>query len=209
MSCKPQLVAIVGGSGSGKSWLADQLRQRLGKEAGRISLDSFYLDRSYLSRLRRGAVNFDHPRAIDWPLFQNTLEACLSGTEFHLPAYDFKTHCRGAAREICKPRPVFLVDGLWLLRRSAIRRCFALSVFLDCTEATRLERRLRRDVLERARTELSVREQFLATVSPMHQRHVEPQRRWADLVISEPMDTVQVERLSNQIRTLLNLNSIL
>src|SRR5438876_8668707 len=62
----PIFVAIVGGSGSGKSWLAKRLQTRLGTMATRITLDDFYKDRSHLPPQRRAKVNFDHPAAINW-----------------------------------------------------------------------------------------------------------------------------------------------
>src|SRR5690242_4898362 len=88
----PKLVAIVGGSCAGKSWLADQLQGILGKTAGRLSLDQFYRDRSHLTPARREAINFDHPRAIDWDCLEGVLRDCLAGRATSAPHYDFATH---------------------------------------------------------------------------------------------------------------------
>lgn len=209
MICRPQLIAIVGGSGSGKSWLAERLRERLGKEADCFSLDNFYLDRSHLEAAERRSINFDHPRSIDWALVERTLALCRAGGDFRLPVYDFKQHSRSPVWEMCKPRQIYIVDGLWLLRRARVRRCFSLTLFLECSESTRLERRLHRDVIERGRTEPSIRDQFFGTVCPMHKRFVEPQRKQADLVIPEPIGPVQVDQLADHIRTFLKLKQTL
>src|ERR1043165_4477758 len=90
----PLLVAIVGGSGSGKSRLADELQTALGKSAGRLSLDDFYRDRSHLSAARRATINFDNPKAIDWISFEHVLANCLCRRKTRIPRYDFSTHCR-------------------------------------------------------------------------------------------------------------------
>jgi uridine kinase len=203
MAPKPQLVGIIGGSGAGKSWLAGQLRQRLGKETGRISLDDFYVDRSHLAPSRRNKINFDHPRSIDWELVSSVLKDCLAGRAARLPKYDFSSHSRLPDREVCKPKALLLMDGLWLLHSAAMRRQFALTIFLDCSECDRLQRRLLRDTADRGRSEASVREQFASQVAPMHARYVQPQARWADIVLTETPDLAAVDRLADRIRNLL------
>src|SRR6266404_2555013 len=169
---RPILVAIVGGSGSGKSHLAGKLQAGLGRHAARLSLDDFYRDRSRLSPALRARVNFDHPGAIEWRLVERALRRCLAGKPAQIPRYNFATHSRSARSETFKPRPVALVDGLWLLRRPALRSLFALRVFIDCPRRTRLSRRLTRDQRSRGRTATSIRQQFQATVEPMHARYV-------------------------------------
>src|SRR5579862_7022667 len=119
---RPRLVAIVGGSGAGKSWLAQQLQRRLGKEATRLCLDDFYRDRAHLPVAQRGQINFDHPRAIDWPLFEAILRACRAGRLLAVPRYDFSRHVRRRSPGWWRPKPVVLVEGLWLLRRASLRR---------------------------------------------------------------------------------------
>ena len=179
----PILVAIVGGSGSGKTWLAGKLQAALGPKAARLSLDDFYHDRSGLSPARRATINFDHPRAIDWESLERVLLDCCAGKAARLPCYDFKTHSRLRSSKLLKLRPIILVDGLWLLRRPSIRRLFDLRVFLVCPASIRLRRRLARDVLARGRTRASIEKQFWTTVQPMHLKYVAPQARWADVVL--------------------------
>src|SRR5215471_9198106 len=88
------LVAIVGGSGSGKTWLAERLKTKLRGKAAHLSLDNFYRDRSHLSPSRRARVNFDNPASIDWQTLRRVLSAVLRSRRTRLPGYDFKTHCR-------------------------------------------------------------------------------------------------------------------
>lgn len=194
------LVAIVGGSGAGKTWLADQLQARFGKEAGRLSLDSFYRDRSHLTFRQRARLNFDHPRAIDWELVHRALDACREGRAVRVPRYSFAEHTRLAQWDLWRPKPVVFVDGLWLLRAGRIRRLFGLRIFIECPERIRLERRLRRDAAERSRSESSVRQQFRTRVLPMHCRYVDPQRTWADVILSGRIDGRAVDAIAEEIR---------
>jgi uridine kinase len=197
----PLLIAIVGGSGSGKSWLADKLQSELGATAARLSLDDFYRDLFHLPPERRALVNFDEPRAIDWAALEDVLRLCVTGRAASVPRYDFKSHCRLRRPKTFKPKPIILVDGLWLLRRRSIRRLFDLSIFLHCASGTRLRRRLARDLLSRGRTRTSVRQQFRTTVEPMHRRYVTPQARLADIVFRAQLSERWVQKLAELLRS--------
>jgi uridine kinase len=197
---RPLIVAIVGGSGAGKSWLADKLTAALAPDAAGLSLDDFYRDRSHLSEARRARLNFDHPRAIDWAALEKALRRCLAGFPTALPCYDFASHCRLRKVRILKPKPIVIVEGLWLLRRPAIRRLFGFRVFLECPVRIRLRRRLDRDRRSRGRTGSSVKNQFWSTVEPMHERHVAPQSKFADLVLSGRPSSRDVARLARLLR---------
>lgn len=195
----PQLVAIVGGSGAGKTFLANQLKKHLGKDALVISLDSFYRDRSHVPAERRGKCNFDDPRAIDWSCLERTLKKLINRQPVRVPRYDFATHCRVAEQMLLNPKPIVIVDGLWLLRRPTLRRLFTHKIFIECHTRLRLERRTKRDVVERGRTEDSVCEQFIETVAPMHKKFVQSQARWADVVLQGTFGEAEVKVLAKQI----------
>jgi uridine kinase len=196
----PLLIAIVGGSGAGKSWLAEQLQKKLGKTAARISLDDFYLDRSHLSPRRRALINFDHPRAIDWVSLEKVLQDCRAGRATRVPQYDFKTHSRRTGTAVLSPKPVILIDGLWLLRRASLRRMFGVRIFIDCPTKLRLSRRLARDLLLRGRERASVDHQFWKMVEPMNIQYVVAQARWAHILLKAPIKKTDVSHLAGQIR---------
>jgi uridine kinase len=197
---QPLLVAIVGGSGSGKSWLADKLQAALGPKAGRLSLDDFYRDRSHLSTAQRARINFDRPAAIDWTAFQRVLNSCLHWRKVRIPRYDFKTHCRLSRSRVLKPKPIILVEGLWLLRSPRIRKLFGFRIFLDAPMQLRLRRRLARDVTDRGRSRKSVQAQFRKTVEPMHRKFVVPQGRLAHIVLQSSWGVREIDHLANRIR---------
>jgi uridine kinase len=198
---RPLLVAIVGGSGAGKTWLARKLETAFAPEAARISLDDFYRDRSHLPPARRQQVNFDHPRAIDWGALECALEDCLAGKIVRLPVYDFKSHCRFSRTQVLLPKRLLILDGLWLFRQRTLRRLFDWRIFIDCPFRTRRQRRLARDLRTRGRTRASVQRQFRDSVQPMHDRFVAPQRRWADVVLPGDFGRREVRQIVRQLRS--------
>ena len=205
---KAHLIAVAGGSGSGKTWFAGQLLESFGARAGRISLDDFYCDQSHVPPAERDRINFDHPSAIDWPLFERTLAMIGRGEPAWLPIYDFATHTRRVEAREWQPRSLVFLDGLWLLRRAALRRRYRLSIFIDCPEAVRRERRLRRDLCERGRSAASVAAQFDQHVAPMHRRFVAPQIRLADLVLASPVARTEAQSVVTRCRELLKAQNL-
>lgn len=197
-----QLIAIVGGSGSGKTWLAEQLQRALGASAVRLSLDDFYRDRSSLPLPARQEINFDHPHAIDWQQFEQVLHDCRHGRPTCVPRYDFATHVRKLSGKEVLPAPFVLVEGLWLLWRPRIAKWFDLKIFLDCPAHLRLERRLMRDLSERGRSADAIYSQFWKTVVPMHDQFVAPQAGLADIILQSPPGETALRKLNEKIAML-------
>ena len=201
-SVRPRFIAVVGGSGSGKSWLANRLLACLGQESGLVSLDDFYRDLGHLVAETRDGVNFDDPAAIDWEAVRGTMDCLAIGVPAEIPAYDFASHTRRAGGRMQPPARFILVEGLWLLHRQWLRKRFDLSVFVDCPDAERLRRRIKRDVLARGRTAAAVRSQFELHVRPMHARFVEPQRHVAGHLVPSPLSDAGFAALLAAVRGL-------
>ncbi len=189
-------IAVVGGSGAGKTWFVRRLCRVFGGAASHLSLDDFYRDRSHLSMGRRARLNFDIPDAIDWSDAATVLQHCRAGRPTALPAYDFATYSRQPARRSWEPRALVFADGLWLLRPAEMRPLFDLKLYLDTPTGLRLERRVARDTAERGYTAEAVRERLESMVLPMHARYVEPQKRHAHLVLSQPYREAEVAALA-------------
>lgn len=198
----PLQVAIVGGSASGKGTLAAALLNALPGRVGRVELDAFYRDLSALPPARRAGWNFDHPRAIDWPAARRAFDQLAAGRPAWLPGYDFARHVRLPAGRWVPPRPVMVWDGLWLLDWSWMRRRFDLGIYVACDPAACLARRLARDVRERGRSAESVRRQYRTQVLPGQRRFVEPQRRWADVVVHSPWLAAALRALAHRLRAM-------
>lgn len=194
-----QLIAVVGGSGAGKGWLVERLRRMLAPHAASLQLDDFYRDRSHLPPARRARINFDIPAAIDWEIAAQVLQEVRAGRSTLVPRYEFATHTRGADFRPWQPHPIVFVDGLWLLRPPAVRRLFALKLYLDTPADLRCTRRLARDIAERGYTSEYVDRQLHRAVLPMHARYVEPQKRHADLVLAQPFQEPELLALADRL----------
>ena len=183
---KPYVIGVAGGSGSGKTYFASALRQRLGPElCDIIYQDSFYFDQSANFDFDGGSVNFDHPDSIDFQLLAERIRMLKSEQAVALPIYDFKTHSRKLETENFQPRPVIVVDGILIFHPEEVRSLFDERIFFDTSEELRYERRLNRDVHERGRTPEGVRNQFLKQVKPMHDKFVDPSKNFADFMVRD------------------------
>lgn len=183
------MIGVCGGSGSGKTTLAQRLVHSLGPgDAVCLSFDSYYRDLADLTVEQRALVNFDHPDSLDVAMLVDHLQSLRAGDEVAVPHYDFANHTRSGDLDLIDPRRYIIVEGILLFAFAEIRRELDVMVFRECPEETRAERRLRRDVTERGRTPDSVRVQWATTVQPMHELHVEPYARYADVVTTQDQE---------------------
>jgi uridine kinase len=186
MAGRPYVVGIAGGTGSGKTTVAERLAEAMPR--GRcvtIDHDAYYRDQSHLSPDDRADVNYDHPAALDSELLARHLRELRAGRTVEIPIYDFATHTRRTETRTIEPSRVIIVEGILVFAEPALREQMDIKIFVDTDPDIRLMRRIRRDLEERGRTFQSVRDQYYATVRPMHLEHVEPSKRWADLILPE------------------------
>ncbi len=187
---RPFVVALAGGSGTGKTTLTRALIARLGPDrCALLDHDSYYRDLAHLPPDERARTNFDHPDSIENELLAEHLRRLRGGAMVHKPRYDFATHTRRRDTEPVLARPIVLVEGILLLAVAELRPCFDLRVYLDTPPDVRALRRLQRDIVERGRTIESVHRQYLESVRPMHEQFVEPSRRHSDLELRWPAAT--------------------
>lgn len=179
-----KIIAITGGSGAGKTTLARALARRLGAGAVIVAEDDYYRCASAIEDFDAATHNFDAPEAKEHDLLCAHLQLARSGDAFDKPVYDLVTHRRLPQVERIAHASAVIVEGIHLLARADLRALFDLKVFVEADEALRLGRRMIRDVEMRGRTPRSVLTQFFATVRPMHDAHVEPQRAFADIVLT-------------------------
>lgn len=183
-----KIIAITGGSGAGKTTLARTLARQLGAGAVVIAEDDYYRCASTIPSFDAATHNFDAPDAKEHDLLRAHLQLARSGEAFDKPVYDLVTHRRLPQVERIAHAEALIVDGIHLLASPELRALFDLKIFIDADEALRLGRRMVRDVEARGRTPRSVMTQFFSTVRPMHERHIEPQRAFADIVLACPFD---------------------
>jgi uridine kinase len=184
LSTSALLVGIGGGSGSGKSALAHALVAALGPgRAALLAHDAYYRDGAARSGGARAMADYDVPEALDQALFLQHLGALRAGRSVRPPIYSFTIHRRVGDGVAVLPRPIVVVEGVFLLWDPTVRARLDLRIFLDAPERVRFERRLARDVGERGRTPEAVLTQLATTVREAHHTYVEPTRAMADLVL--------------------------
>lgn len=183
---RPFILAIAGGTGSGKTTVAHRLADALDpSHFALVKLDSYYRDRTDLTLAERAEINYDHPDAFDWQLLRDHLRSLLDGQPVDIPVYDFADFNRSADVTCTAPARVVCVEGILVLYEAELRSLFDLRVYVDTDADVRLIRRLRRDVAERGRAPESVIDQYLSTVRPSHEQFVEPSKRFAHVIIPE------------------------
>lgn len=179
------IISIAGGSGSGKSFFVDKIKEEIDdSEILFISQDNYYKDLSDIPFDERIKTNFDHPDAIDFDLIIHHLQELKSGNKINMPVYDYVTHTRKKEMQIVESRPVIVLEGILILCRDEILELSDLKIFIDTPDDLRIIRRIRRDIKERGRSVDSVIDQYLNTVRPMYLKFVEPSKKYADQILS-------------------------
>ena len=197
----PLIIGVAGGSGSGKTTIADSIVDAIGSESvALIQHDSYYRDQTHLPVEERAKVNYDHPDSLETDLLVTHLEALLAGEAIERPVYDFTVHNRADETVTVEPKPAVIVEGILVLYEPGLRRLMDLKVYVDTDADLRIVRRLDRDMTERGRTFASVQQQYLETVRPMHLQFVEPSKRYADIVIPEGYNLGAVGTVISAIR---------
>ncbi|MBL8741601.1 MAG: uridine kinase [Myxococcales bacterium] len=209
----PLVVGIAGGSGSGKTTVANHIRAALaeafaamgaGAKKGDVCIvehDAYYRDRRDLTYAERCQLNFDHPDSLETELLVEHVAALRAGKAADIPIYDFKNHERSAEVRTVGPSRVVIVEGILVFADEALRKTFDLRVYVDTDADIRAFRRIRRDIEHRGRSFESIREQYYATVRPMHLMFVEPSKRHAHVILPEGGDNrIGIEMVTSFVR---------
>ena len=186
MTGAPVVIGVAGGTGSGKTTVANAILRRLGE--GKMSVlfhDAYYRDFVDLPKDVLDRKNFDHPDSLETELLIRHVKALKRGMVVEAPIYDFRLHRRAPETRRVEPLPVVLVEGILIFAEPELRKLFDVKIFVDTDADVRLIRRIRRDIAERGRSLDSVVEQYQTTVRPMHLEFVEPSKRYADLIVPE------------------------
>ena len=201
----PLVIGIAGGSGSGKTTVAQEILTRVVTDRiAYLQHDSYYKDLTGLPPTQRAEVNFDHPHSLETELLIKHVVALRDLQPVEVPIYDFSTDSRTAKTFTVTPRGVILVEGILIFVEPELRKLFDIKLFVDTDADVRFIRRLHRDITERGRTTESVITQYMSTVRPMHLEFVEPSKRYADVIIPEGgFNTAAMDMVVARIETLL------
>jgi uridine kinase len=201
----PILIGIAGGTGSGKTTMAEKIQDAFPDQSILICQDSYYKDLSHHPLEEKARLNFDHPNSLDFDLLRDHLLDLIQWKAIEQPIYSFTTHKRDTKTQRVEPAQVIIVEGILLFAALEVRDLFDLKIFVETDADIRLIRRIERDIAERGRSFDSVKEQYLTTVKPMHAAFVEPSKQYADVII--PMcrqNQIAVDLVISRIRSHLN-----
>ena len=202
----PLVIAIAGGTGSGKTTVANVILERAGAHhIAYLAHDAYYKDLKDLPAAQRERINFDHPNSLDTDLLIQHVRELKANRPIALPVYDFKTHSRTQKTVPVEPQPIIIVEGILIFVEPRLRDLFDVKIYVDTDPDIRFIRRLQRDIAERGRTMESVIHQYLNTVRPMHQEFVEPSKRYSDVIIPEGgFNTVALDMVVARVEALLH-----
>lgn len=186
VAIQPFVIGIAGGTGSGKTTIAEKIAASVPVGTATVlPHDAYYRDLRNLSLEQRERINFDHPDSLETELLAQHLVRLRAGETIEMPQYDFARHARQDETIPVHPVPLIIVEGILVFAEPKLRELMDLKIFVDTDADIRILRRIRRDIERRGRSFESIRDQYYATVRPMHLQFVEPSKRHADVILPE------------------------
>ena len=179
------VIGIAGGTGSGKTTLMKNIMEKFGDVVTVLSHDNYYHRHDDMPFEERCQLNYDEPAALETDLMAQQLDALRHGQAIDCPVYDFAAHNRSNETMRIEPRQVIIVEGILIFENEALRNLMDIRIFVDTDADIRICRRIKRDVNKRGRTLESVITQYQTTVKPMHDKYVEPSKKYAHIVVPE------------------------
>jgi uridine kinase len=207
---RPIIIGIAGGSGSGKTTIAQKIHKSLPEDRVLImTQDSYYKDHKDMTKEERDQINFDHPDAFDTELLVAQLKQLLNGQAIEMPIYDFPTHLRSDKTIHVEPADIIILEGILVLADERLRDLMSIKVYVDTDDDIRLIRREKRDMKERGYDLDYIISQYLTTVKPMYNQFIDPSKRYADIIVPEGGENnVAIDMLSTKIRSVLHENDV-
>lgn len=202
---KPVIIAICGGTGSGKTTVATEILKALPETSvSIIHQDAYYKLQDNKTFDERTKTNYDHPFAFDTDLLLEHLTDLSNGKDINMPVYDFSNHNRSSETVNICSREIIILEGILILEDERLRDMMDIKIFVDTDTDLRIIRRITRDMNERGRSLESVIEQYLLTVKPAHEQFIEPSKKYADIIIPEGgFNTVAIDIMVGKINTIL------
>ena len=202
------IIGIAGGTGSGKTTVVNKIINSLSQgEVAVLRQDSYYKDSSHRPPELRSKINFDEPDAIEWPLLVKHLCELKEGKTIQMPTYSYLSCTRQAETVAVEPRDVVIVEGILVLTDAGLRDMLDVKVFVDADADERLIRVIARDCIERGRTPQMVIDRYQDVLKPMHLQHIEPCKRFSDLIVPQGgSNTVAIGLLTDYIKSRLHKN---
>jgi uridine kinase len=208
MSKKPFVIGIAGGSGSGKTFFLKCFLNHFNEnEVCLLSQDDYYFRVAHTMTAEENKFyNFDQPSTIDNQQFISDINKLIEGETVHQKEYTFNNP--GAEPKLLeiKPAPIIIVEGLFILHFKEIANLFDMKIFIDTQEDIALQRRLKRDLIERGYPENDVIYKWENHVVPAYKDYLLPHKDLCDVIITNNThvaeDIIKVSsEISDRLRT--------
>lgn len=202
------IIGIAGGTGSGKTTVVNKIVNSFpAGEVAVIPQDSYYKDSSHIPPQERSKINFDEPAAIEWTLLESHLDCLRAGKAIEMPTYSYLSCTRQPETVHVEPCEVVIIEGILVLGEEELRDKMDVKVFVDADADERLIRVIARDCIQRGRTPQMVIDRYQEVLKPMHNRYIEPAKRYADLIVPQGgSNTVAIKLLTDYIESRLKKN---
>ncbi|KAL9714073.1 Uridine kinase [Leucoagaricus gongylophorus] len=205
------VIGVAGGSASGKTHVAREIVRALGSIPTVIILsqDSFYKHHTpeELALAHANMLDFDHPDAIDMPMFASCLADLKECKQSNIPVYSFAEHQRLQETKYLYGATVIIAEGIMALHDPMLRALYDLKIFVQCDSDLMLARRIKRDVKERGRNVEGVLDQYLRFVKPSYDNFVRPTASHADIIVPGFNNSVAIELICTHVRRQLQERS--
>ena len=199
-------MGVAGGTASGKTTIVKKIAEYFGNDLVVISHDSYYKAHDNMTYEERCQLNYDHPDAFETERMANDVRDLIKGHPVEVPVYDFTIHNRSEDTVRVEPKPVIILEGILILENKELRDLMDAKIYVDTDADERLMRRIKRDMVERARSIESIMDQYANTVKPMHEEFVEPSKKYADIIIPRGGgNATGIEMLMEYLKSLIAL----
>lgn len=171
---KKVVVGISGATASGKSFIASEIKAPV------LALDNYYKDGRILKKEK---IDFYEPPSLYLNRACHDIKKWLKGGQARVPVYDIKNYRRAGFRILPKSN-VLIIDGLFALL-NPLTPLIDLGIFVDCAAAERLNRKIRRALIEkRSRDAKNTKKRFKTVVEPTYKKYIDIQKRQASIIIN-------------------------
>lgn len=182
------IIGITGGSGVGKTTLINKLYKEFDGKITTLSLDNYYKSKEEQTVDENGEINFDLPTGLDTIQLEEDLNLLLENKVVKQKVYTFNNPDNPDDCLSIEPNEILIVEGLFVMHYPFVKSKLDYSVYLSVDREKQLERRLKRDMLERNYTKESIIYQWNNHVVPSYDNYVSPYKHESDLIITNDID---------------------
>ncbi|SMC41316.1 uridine kinase family protein [Pedobacter africanus] len=201
MNNKPFIIGIAGGSGSGKTFFLNSfLHHFKNDEVTLVSQDDYYFPAGEMTPEENKLYNFDLPSTIDDQQFLFDIRKLINGEVIYKKEYNFNNPLAVTKILEINPAPIIIVEGLFILHFKEIAALLNHRIFVEAEEEVALQRRIRRDGMERGYPEDDVLYKWHNHVVPAYKEFLLPYKGNCDTIVINNNDTPEeIIRITEEI----------